>query len=207
MTKRISNIKNSYTFDPSMFRNSYDVEKSQFDLTRYEKDILEFLVTSVEDYPFPITAKKRNDEKSINKVYKDLTNNEFLKYTNNQVKKINSLPNNELKKNLTNDDTYKYIEEFTNRNQSKLQTQLSKFFNKVDEVNYYEANLLYSRLAQKIDEVLVDHDIEKTNYDFEDKAFNEAPHTYSIEYLDFVSEYCKYIQKAFLVLMMKILKT
>src|SRR5699024_9211277 len=71
------------------------------------------------------------------------------------------------------------------------------FFNKVDEVNYYEANLLYSRLAQKIDEVLVDYDIEKTNYDIEYKAFNEASHTYSIEYLDFVSEYYKYIQKAF----------
>lgn len=180
-----------------MFRNSYGEEKAQFDLTRYENDILDFLVTSVVDYPFPNTPKKRNDEKSINKVYNDLSNNEFLKYTNNQVEKISSLPNNELKKNLTNDDTYKYIEEFTNRNQPKLQTQLSKFFNKVDEVNYYEANLLYSRLAQKIDEVLVDYDIEKTNYDIEYKAFNEASHTYSIEYLDFVSEYYKYIQKAF----------
>ncbi len=197
MTQRILKLKNTYTFDPNMFRNSYGEEKAQFDLTRYENDILDFLVTSVVDYPFPNTPKKRNDEKSINKVYHDLSNSEFLKYTNNQVKIISSLPNNELKKNLTNDDTYKYIEEFTNRNQSKLQTQLSKFFNKVDEVNYYEANLLYSRLAQKIDEVLVDHDIEKTNYDFEDKAFNEAPHTYSIEYLDFVSDYYKYIQNVF----------
>lgn len=197
MTQRILKIKNSYTFDPNIFRNNYDEEKTQFDLTRYENDILDFLVTSVVDYPFPNTPKKRNDEKSINKVYNDLSNNEFLKYTNNQVEKISSLPNNELKKNLTNDDTYKYIEELTNRNQPKLQAQLSKFFNKVDEVNYYEANLLYSRLAQKIDEVLVDYDIEKTNYDIEYKAFNEASHTYSIEYLDFVSEYYKYIQKAF----------
>ncbi|MEB5650274.1 hypothetical protein MXF31_11535 [Mammaliicoccus sciuri] len=197
MTQRILKLKNTYTFDPNMFRNSYGEEKAQFDLTRYENDILDFLVTSVVDYPFPNTPKKRNDEKSINKVYNDLSNNEFLKYTNNQVEKISSLPNNELKKNLTNDDTYKYIEELTNRNQPKLQAQLSKFFNKVDEVNYYEANLLYSRLAQKIDEVLVDYDIEKTNYDIEYKAFNEASHTYSIEYLDFVSEYYKYIQKAF----------
>ncbi len=197
MTDLISKLKNTYTFDPNMFRKSYGEEKAPFDLTRYENDILDFLVTSVVDYPFHITHKKRNDDKSINKVYKDLTNNEFLKYTNNQVEKINSLPNNELKKNLTNDDTYDYIEEFTSRNQPKLQTQLSKFFNKVDEVNYYEANLLYSRLAQKIDEVLVDYDIEKTNYDIEYKAFNEASHTYSIEYLDFVSEYYKYIQKAF----------
>ncbi|WP_204189544.1 hypothetical protein [Mammaliicoccus sciuri] len=197
MTDLISKLKNTYTFDPNMFRKSYGEEKAPFDLTRYENDILDFLVTSVVDYPFHITHKKRNDDKSINKVYKDLTNNEFLKYTNNQVEKINSLPNNELKKNLTNDDTYDYIEEFTSRNQPKLQTQLSKFFNKVDEVNYYEANLLYSRLAQKIDEVLVDYDIEKTNYDIEYKAFNEVSHTYSIEYLDFVSEYYKYIQKAF----------
>ncbi|MEB5758603.1 hypothetical protein [Mammaliicoccus sciuri] len=197
MTERISKLKNTYTFDPNMFRKSYGEEKAQFDLTRYENDILDFLVTSVVDYPFPNTPKKRNDEKSINKVYKDLSNNEFLKYTNNQVEKINSLPNNELKKNLTNDDTYKYIEEFTNRNQPKLQAQLSKFFNKVDEVNYYEANLLYSRLAQKIDEVLVEYDIEKINYDFEDKTFNEAPHIYSIEYLDFVSDYYKYIQNVF----------
>lgn len=197
MTELISKLKNTYTFDSNMFRKSYGEEKSPFDLTRYENDILDFLVTSVVDYPFHITDKKRNDDKSINKVYKDLTNNEFLKYTNNQVEKINSLPNNELKKNLTNDDTYDYIEEFTSRNQPKLQTQLSKFFNKVDEVNYYEANLLYSRLAQKIDEVLVDYDIEKTNYDIEYKAFNEASHTYSIEYLDFVSDYYKYIQNVF----------
>lgn len=197
MTERISKLKNTYTFDSNMFRKSYGEEKAPFDLTRYENDILDFLVTSVVDYPFHITHKKRNDDKSINKVYKDLTNNEFLKYTNNQVEKINSLPNNELKKNLTNDDTYDYIEEFTSRNQPKLQTQLSKFFNKVDEVNYYEANLLYSRLAQKIDEVLVDYDIEKTNYDIEYKAFNEAPHIYSIEYLDFVSDYYKYIQNVF----------
>ncbi|MCD8898176.1 hypothetical protein [Mammaliicoccus sciuri] len=197
MTERISKLKNTYTFDPNMFRKSYGEEKAQFDLTRYENDILDFLVTSVVDYPFHNTPKKRNDEKSINKVYNDLSNNEFLKYTNNQVEKISSLPNNELKKNLTNDDTYKYIEEFTNRNQPKLQAGLSKFFNKVDEVNYYESNLLYSRLSQKIDEVLVEYDIEKTNYDFEYKAFNEAPHTYSIEYLDFVSDYYKYIQNVF----------